>query len=618
MQQDQSSKRVQSGLSIRILLTPSFHQLITTQHGCEMSIQVKRTAHCFGTDTPESIFTECFFTIVSPHPTYSPLLPPPPPHIEYRFTQAAVQHERGPRNSTLRQQVAIYLQERVKQQQPADTSKPGALSEHRKSWTMKRHNSTGGSTESFPSTYYGFSNGRIGEINPGDMFLPPDMPGSRLQTQSDLPVPTHFPNPGFGFGAFGSPITDPNCAMLGSDPFQGLNRLLQAQKSTVNNRSTHLPTPTHLNSVLDQSGKNDINISSNSNQVDLNGASFSNTSTWAKALEFARIHFPQLFSFSTTSPSITTTTTSPTCTEEGQIKPHVASLFPPGLLSSHSNGPFSTSPFNPGVTPVTTRPNLTSIAKPIMDPSSVVQSPHLNSTLCLQSYLTRLMELGFSQTPCFGWPEFPAFQSFLPSVPPFVPQPLSPKQSVQIGSQPSLDSTITATTTSSSTTQTMFGRSSEQNGSRSRLADVGSNHCFSGAEHSGNLASLNDPITPSAFAHQQIYQLIMWLSTNRPDLQLALSSSELRLSTEQLSSLVTDRWDLLYCLTAVEQVYTRALTSDSANRSDAYVKLTEQLQTTWARLMLPPSTSSTNGSANTSNRECYACFSTTGIWGMCV
>lgn len=80
----------------------------------------------------------------------------------------------------------------------------------------------------------------------------------------------------------------------------------------------------------------------------------------------------------------------------------------------------------------------------------------------------------------------------------------------------------------------------------------------------------------------------MWLSTTRPDVQLnTANTNRLRLSRDQLASLAIDRWNLLYCLIAVEQVYSRAQTMDSVHGSGSYVKLTEQLQTIWSRLMLP-------------------------------
>ncbi|TPP56090.1 hypothetical protein FGIG_03605, partial [Fasciola gigantica] len=537
-------------------------------------------------------------------------------------TSLAVQHERGPRNSTLRQQVAIYLQERVKQQshhqqreQSADSGKPDLQMLPRKSWSVKRHsnNSVVNSslTEPFNAAYYGFANGRVGEVNPSDLFLQTDTNNVRLHQQNDLSTTLgsgHFMNPlghssAFDmFGAFGNPITDPNCSMLGPDPFHGLNRLIEAQKftdnsdfvctstnSVVTGRLPALPIPQNFGptNFQERSTRDEAPLNPElPRAADLNGTALTSASTWTKALEFARFHFPQLFPIASALPTSTGTVldTGPNIAEVTS-KSSTPSFCSPGMFGSITSGQFNPNSFIPCATSIGSRASMMNCTKLNPEADTLPNNSSQFSTFCLQSYLTRLMEMGLSQTSSFGWSEFLPFKSLMPPVPPFAPRSISPKHVVHSNSSPAVDS---ITTMNVVTGAPLFVQGSEQNGSTAS-PEISSNAYTN--ETGGFSVSTADSLTPSAFAHQQIFQLIMWLSTRRPDIQLsAANNGKLRMSTEQLSALVIDRWNALYCLTAMEQVYTRAQNPNSMHGSDAYVKLTEQLQTIWSRLMLPSPT----------------------------
>ncbi|KAA0196729.1 hypothetical protein FBUS_03863, partial [Fasciolopsis buskii] len=394
----------------------------------------------------------------------------------------SVQHERGPRNSTLRQQVAIYLQERVKQQnhhqqpqQSVDLGKPDEQLTQQKSWTAKRHCNNSNSltnsslTESLNSPYYGFVNGRVGEVNPCDLFLQGETNNLRMNPSSDWASTfgsgNFFSSLGhpFGlgmFGSFGNLMGDPKCRTLGSDPFRGLSNLIQTHKvndepdpmchSTNSMTSSQLPGLTEPHNfgpltLQERVMKNEIpfnpSVTITSDPI---GATITNASTWTKALEFAQFHFPQLFPINRTAATPSTNTNSG---EEGTLKSSVLPSFPSGVTGHHNNGAPNSSLFNPCTTSIGPGASATGGGTKLSSDSDIwANSSSQFSTLYFHSYLTRLMEMGLNHTPGFGWSELFPFKSFLPPVPSSVPaRSISPRRAVHSYPNQTIDSNTTIT-----------------------------------------------------------------------------------------------------------------------------------------------------------------------------
>ncbi|KAF8569845.1 hypothetical protein P879_00899 [Paragonimus westermani] len=95
----------------------------------------------------------------------------------------------------------------------------------------------------------------------------------------------------------------------------------------------------------------------------------------------------------------------------------------------------------------------------------------------------------------------------------------------------------------------------------------------------------------STFASQQLFRTIAWLGTARPDRHLNDPNSPVRhLSTHQIASLATKQWEMLFFTTVLEVIFRKVHVGGPVEESPkAKQQQLDQMQTLWSHLVSTPS-----------------------------
>ncbi|CAH8649656.1 unnamed protein product [Dicrocoelium dendriticum] len=200
-----------------------------------------------------------------------------------------------------------------------------------------------------------------------------------------------------------------------------------------------------------------------------------------------------------------------------------------------------------------------------------------SSFLYLQAYLNQFMRPQMSQETLQRWPLASSSSTYtqystlvsspLPSVSSITP--------VQRHFQPNTQST-------GSTRPDFFG----SNGEEPAIDVTGVTVNHNTPEQSADQTDRSQDVV--AFASQQLFRTITWIGTSRPDRQLRDSALCLNLTSKQLSLLATRHWEFLFLTNTLEAIYETVKAENKSEGSLMNQSRTQRLNELWSQFIIAP------------------------------